>query len=275
MLPGLPYKLEFFLESKSGIYLRDHQGTEVQLPLNEKPEDLQIGDKLLVYVYKDANNQLIGTTQKPLILLNETALLEVKSVTKFGAFVHWGPEKDLFVPFKEQLTPMETGKKYLVYMYLDTESNRLAGTGYIYKQYNNNRVTVKEKEEVDLLIAYPSDLGQNVIINNKHLGLIYANELYRKVNPGDKVKGYIYKIRDKHKIDVRLQKSGAASITDNADKILKALEKAGGYLPLNDNSSPEEIYKELGMSKKLFKKGVGTLYKKRIITLEPKGIRIK
>lgn len=274
MIPGLPYKLEVFLISNNGIYLRDHQGTEVILPEAEKPENITEGEKILVYVYKDADGRLLGTTKKPYVLLNETAVLEVRAVTKHGAFADWGPDKDLFIPFKEQPEDMEAGKKYLIHMYLDAETNRLAGSGYIYKFLGNDRLSVKEGEEVELLVAYKSDLGQNVIVNQKHQGLIYENEIFQKIRPGQQLKGFVAKIREGNKLDIRLQKEGVEGIRDNAAEILQMLEAAGGFLPLHDKSSPEQIYDIAGMSKKLFKKAIGSLYKQQKITLEKDGIRL-
>lgn len=275
MIPGLPYKLEVFLVSNNGIYLRDQQGTEVLLPQKEQAEEVKEGDKLMVYVYKDADNKFLGTTEKPLVLLNETAVLEIKAATKYGAFAAWGPDKDLFIPFKEQPEPMEQGKKYLIHMYLDGETNRLAGSGYFHKYLGNDRLSVKEGEQVDLIIGFQSDLGYNVIVNQKHEGLIYENEIFQKIRPGQQMKGFVHKIREGNKLDIRLQASGVTAITDNLEKIVHLLKEAGGFLPLHDKSSPEEIYDTVGMSKKLFKKAVGGLYKQQRITLEENGIRLK
>jgi uncharacterized protein len=209
-----------------------------------------------------------------LVSVEEFALLEVVSVTSVGAFLNWGLPKDLFVPFREQRKPMEAGNKYLVYVYLDIETKRIAASSKIENYLNNVPVDYDENEEVDLIIVNKTDLGYNAIIDNSHLGILYRNEVFQTLNPGDRMTGYIKKIRSDGKIDLCLQKAGYEKIGELADQIIAALNKNDGFLPLNDKSSPNEIYKAFKISKKNFKVAIGTLYKNRLITLEDKGIKL-
>jgi len=207
-------------------------------------------------------------------MIEEFALLQVVSVTPIGAFLNWGLPKDLFVPFREQRQPMEEGKSYLVYVYLDKNTKRIAASSKIEQFLDNIPIDYDVDEEVDLMIVNETDLGYNAIIDNSHLGVIFKNEVFQPLNPGDKVSGYIKKIRTDGKIDLCLQKAGYEKISIYADKIISELQIRKGFLHLTDKSTPEEIYKIFRFSKKNFKAAVGALYKKRMITLEPEGIRL-
>jgi len=254
-----------------GIYLEDAEGDEVLLPNKYIPNGLQLEDEISVFVYTDSEDRIIATTIKPKILLHEFACLEVMAVTKFGAFLDWGLEKDLFVPFKEQKLKMKEGNSYIVYLYNDEESDRLVASAKIFKYLSNEELTVKEAEEVDLLIAEPTDLGVNVIINNRHRGLIFRNEIFQNLELGDRVKGYIKKIRQDNRIDVSLQPQGLKNIEPSAAKILDYLKRNQGFMSLTDKSRPEEIMAKMEMSKKSFKKGLGNLYKQKLVRLEKNG----
>jgi predicted RNA-binding protein (virulence factor B family) len=232
------------------------------------------GDHLNAFIYLDSEDRLVATTEKPLAMVEEFALLQVVSVTQVGAFLNWGLPKDLFVPFREQRQPMEEGKKYLVYVYLDTNSKRIAASSKIESFLDNIPVDYDEGEEVDLIIVNETDLGFNAIIDNSHLGVIYKNEVFQTLNPGDKIQGYIKKIRTDGKIDLRLEKIGYEKISSFVDRIIAELQKNKGFLPLTDKSSPEDIYKTFKISKKNFKAAIGALYKKRFISLEENGIRL-
>jgi predicted RNA-binding protein (virulence factor B family) len=266
--------LEVVKELDFGIYLDGGDLGEILMPKRYVPEGTMLGDFLETFIYLDSEDRLLATTEKPLALVEEFALLQVVSVTSVGAFLNWGLPKDLFVPFREQRQPMEEGKKYLVYVYLDVNSKRIAASSKIEHYLNNIPVDYDENEEVDLIIVNETDLGYNAIIDNSHLGILYKNEVFQPLQAGDKVQGYIKKIRTDGKIDLRLDKIGYEKISVFADKIISELEKKNGFLPLTDKSSPEEIYKAFKISKKNFKAAIGALYKKRVIALEENGIRL-
>ncbi len=266
--------LEVLKELDFGIYLDGGDLGEILMPKRYVPEGTMLGDFIEAFIYLDSEDRLIATTEKPLAQIEEFALLEVVSVTPVGAFLNWGLPKDLFVPFREQRKPMEVGKKYLVYVYLDTDSKRIAASSKIENYLDNIPVDYDENEEVDLIIVNETDLGYNAIIDYSHLGILYKNEVFQELNPGDRVQGYIKKIRPDGKIDLRLDKIGYEKITSFVDRIIVELQKNKGFLPLTDKSSPEEIYKTFKISKKNFKAAIGALYKKRFIALEDNGIRL-
>lgn len=257
-----------------GIYLDGGDLGEILMPKRYVPEGTQPEDMIDAFIYLDSEDRLVATTEKPLAMVGEFALLEVVAVTPVGAFLNWGLPKDLFVPFREQRQPMEEGKKYLVYVYVDTNTKRIAASSKIENYLDNIPVDYDVDEEVDLIIVNESDLGYNAIIDNSHLGIIYKNEVFQPLNPGDKIQGFIKKIRTDGKIDLCLVKSGYEKISEFADRIVSELQKHEGFLALTDKSSPEEIYKIFKFSKKNFKAAIGTLYKKRIIVLEENGIRL-
>ncbi len=259
-------------KTDNGFYLSDQQGREVLLPNKYVADDLQIGDETDVFIFNDSEDRITASTAKPKILLNEFAFLQVKEVTSFGAFLDWGLEKDLFVPFKEQPFKMQKDKKYIVYLYLDHQTDRLVASANFNRFLEKENVYVENGEKVDLLIMDQTELGVNVIINNMHRGLIFNNDIFQLIKTGDQLEGYIKNIRPDNKIDVTLQKQGFANIEPNAKKILEKLEGNKGFLNLTDKSDPAEITALLEMSKKTFKKAVGTLYKKKIIRLEKDGI---
>lgn len=258
-------------DTQVGLYLTDGN-EDILLPNKYVPREFEIGEELIVFVYLDHEERPVATTLEPYIYLNEFALLRVSYTNKFGAFLNWGLEKDLFVPFREQARPMEKGKRYLVYMYLDEQSNRLAASSKINQFLSNETLTVEEGEEVDLIVSHITDMGINVIINEQHKGLMYKDEVYEDLRTGDRVKGFIKLIRPDNKIDVTLQKTGFEGIEPNAEKILDELRASRGFLRLNDNSHPEDIKTVLRMSKKTFKKAIGTLYKQKLIEIKEDGI---
>ncbi len=262
-------------KTANGLYLGDQDIEEVLLPWKYAPQNTSIGDQLRVFIYFDSEDRMIATTLKPKITLHRFAYLQVKDVTPHGAFLDWGLEKDLFVPFREQPRKMLKGKYYLVYLYLDEDSERLAASARITRFLNNRELTVKEGDEVEVLIWEPTDLGMNVIVNQQYKGLIYYNELHAQVQPGDTRRGYISKIREDNKLDVVLQKPGYENIEPSIEKILQVLRTRGGYLPLTDKSEPNEIAKLLEMSKKTFKKAIGSLYKQRLVRLEDDGVYLQ
>lgn len=258
-----------------GYMLQDtssRSNEKVLLPSKLAFRDLQEGENVRVFLYKDGEERITATMQDPEITLNSVGFLKAKDVNNFGAYLDWGLDKDLFVPYREQTVKMKEGQSYLLYMYLDKETNRLAASTKIDRFLDNRELTVEENEEVDLWIWKETDLGYKVIINDLHEGLIYHNEFYRDVNYGDKTTGYIKNIRPDNKIDVTLRPIGYQKVEPNAKHILQRLKQVGGYLDLHDKSDPEEIHNRLEMSKKTFKKAIGRLYKENIIRIEDDGI---
>lgn len=266
--------LTILRETSVGLYLGNEEGEEILLPNKYVPETYEIGDELSVFCYLDHEERPVATNIKPFIKLGEFALLRVTEVSKFGAFLDWGLEKNLLVPYSEQTIKMSEGKWYLVYLYLDETTNRLVATTKINNFLSNDELTIEKFEEVDLLVSRFTDIGIEVIINQKHKGLVYNNEVFEDVAVGDKRRGVVKKIREDHKIDVSFQQLGFKNIEPSAEKILSFLEKNNGFLGLHDKSDPEDIEAILGMSKKSFKKAIGNLYKEKKIQLTDAGIRL-
>ena len=272
-------------ETSVGYFLGDHPAdaddaarqlpeNDVLLPNKYVPADLRVDDPIDVFIYTDSEDRPIATTLTPAIRRNEFAALRVVAVTNAGAFLDWGLEKDLLVPHREQSHPMAVDEWYVVFMYLDRETNRLVASSRISRFLDPVVRDLYEGEEVQLLAWETTALGLNVIINNRYRGLVYHNEIFRTVQPGDSLIGYIKRIRDDDRVDVSLQRPGFENVEPNARRILATLQLENGFLPLTDNSPPEVIYKTLEMSKKTFKKAIGTLYKERRIVIETDGIRL-
>ncbi|MCE7039684.1 S1 RNA-binding domain-containing protein [Dyadobacter sp. CY312] len=255
-----------------GMFLSDVEGEEVLLPNQYLTDEMQVDDTIRVFVYLDSEDRPVATTETPKIIRNEFASLQVKDVSEYGAFMDWGLIKDLFVPFREQSVPMQIGEWHVVFLYLDQKSSRLIASTKIDRFLENDRLKVAEGDQVDLLVWQKTDLGYNAIVNQYHKGLIYHNEVFRDLKPGDSLKGYIKKIRPENKLDISLQKTGGEHIEPSAQLILEELKKADGFLNLSDGSSPEDIYKTLQISKKVFKKAIGGLYKQGIIRIADEGI---
>ncbi|WP_223550434.1 S1 RNA-binding domain-containing protein [Aestuariivivens sp. NBU2969] len=264
--------LEIFREAEQGVYLADEEGNEVLLPNRYVPHSFKIWDKIDVFVYLDNEERPVATTDKPFVTRNDFALLRCNEVTSFGAFLDWGLVKELFCPFKEQVFKMKVGGWYLVYCYMDEKTNRLVASSKTNRFLDNKVLTVSQFDEVDLIVSHPSDIGMNVIVNKRHLGLIYNDDIFRDLSIGDKLNGFVKKIRSGNKLDIVLDKVGYRSIEPNAERILQELRDNNGYIDLNDKSNPEAIKDLLQMSKKNFKKAVGTLYKKRLIEIKSDGI---
>lgn len=268
-------KLIIRREASPGLYLANELEEEVLLPNKYCPEDYKIGDNIEVFVYLDSNEQKIATNIRPKILLNEFALLQVTAVTEVGTFMDWGLEKELFVPFREQRHKMEEGRWYIVYLDIDPETDRLFGSNQIEKLLQNDELNLTEGEKVKLLVLKKTDLGFNVIVNDEYKGLIFKNEIFKELNIGDKLDGYVKKIREDLKIDISLQPIGYDQFNDaNADLVFRILSESDGSLAITDKSSPDEIYTTFGISKKAFKKSLGALYKQRKIIIEPTGIKL-
>lgn len=270
---GEYHTLKIDRETKVGLFLVN-ETDDVLLPNKYVQNDYKIGDDLTVFVYLDHEERPVATTLKPFITLNSFAVLKVNYINKFGAFLNWGMEKDLFVPFKEQARPMEKDKRYIVTMYLDKQTGRLAASSKINQFLDKEPLDVEVGQEVDLMVSHITEIGINVIINGKFRGLAYQNEVFETVSPGYKTKGYIKTIRPDGKIDVSFQKQGFEAIDDFSQQVLEALKQNDGVLRLNDNSHPEEIKSVLKMSKKTFKKAIGSLYKQKLIDINNEGIQL-
>ena len=258
-------------DTQVGLFLTDGKD-DVLLPNKYVPNVWEIGEELIVFVYLDHEQRPVATTLEPYILLNEFALLRVNYVNQVGAFMDWGMEKDILVPFKEQARPMEKGIRYLVYLYMDEKTNRLVASSKTNQFLSNDELTVENGEEVELIVSHITEVGINVIINEKHKGLLYKDQVYDDIRTGDRLRGYIKTIRPDNKIDVTLQMQGYQAIEPNAEKILSELRASRGFLRLNDDSHPEDIKTVLKMSKKTFKKAIGALYKDKLIEIKEDGI---
>jgi len=265
--------LKVLRQVEFGLYL---EGTEegILLPKRFVPPGTKVDDTLHVLVYHDSENRLIATTQKPIGVVGEIVRLRCVDVTPAGAFMDWGLMKDLFVPKSRQLMGMRKGGEYLVKIYVDEQTGRVAATEKFDYSLSNEELTVKEMEIVHLTAYRRTDLGYVMIINHKHTGLLHFNEIYRSITVGDSFEGYIKKIYpEENKIDVVLGRPGYQRVEAETDKILRLLQENNGYLPYHDKSDPEEIYQFFGMSKKTFKMSIGKLYKDKKIELTKTGIK--
>ena len=272
--------LEVKKELAFGLILDD--GKEgILLPKRFVPRGAKIGDKLKVFLYHDGEDRLIATTQEPMGILDDIVLLRVVSVTPLGAFLDWGLMKDLFVPKSRQLSGMRKGGDYLVKIYLDEQTGRLAASEKVDSYLSNENLTVQEKDLVDLTVLRRTDIGYVVIINNRHTGVLHFNEVFRNIRVGDKFKGFIKNILPAEKapsgetqIDVVEGRPGYDKVEDAAEKVLRLLKEHKGHLPYHDKSDPEAIYSFFGMSKKTFKMTTGRLYKERKIKITEEGIEL-
>lgn len=256
-----------------GVYLDGEELGEILLPKKYIHNDLSPGDVIEVFIYRDSENRLIATTEKPIAVVDEFAFMKVVSVTKFGAFVDWGLPKNLMVPYREQKDILEEGRSYMIYIYLDEKSQRLTGSTKLDQFLDITPFEFKEGDEVELLIYDKTNIGFKAIIEETHSGIIYDNEVFQKLEIGQKVKGFIKKIREDRKIDLRLQKSGYDNINEVMGKILEKIKEQNGFIPVNDKSPPEVISDTFGISKKTFKKSIGALYKQRLIVMDENGIK--
>ncbi|MCR9263244.1 MAG: S1-like domain-containing RNA-binding protein [Flavobacteriaceae bacterium] len=266
--------LKVLRSTSVGLFLGDDEGTEILLPNKYVPEDFKIDMDMEVFCYLDNHERPIATTLKPLIIRNGFAFLEVAEVGEFGAFIDWGVEKHLLVPFKEQTVRMEEGRKYVVHCYLDEKTFRLTGSSKVDKFLSNVEVAYEINDEVDLLVYRRTPLGWEVIVDERHKGLIFESDVFRPISIGDALKGYVKNVRADKKIDLSLQPIGAKMLEPTAKMIYDKLVQSDGFLPLHDKSSPEEIQQMLRMSKKAFKKGIGILYRQRKINLQEDGIHL-
>ncbi|EJL3958292.1 GntR family transcriptional regulator [Vibrio parahaemolyticus] len=267
--------LEVIKKADFGVFLDGDDYGSVLLPNKHVPEGTELGDHIEVFLYFDSESQLAATIDKPIAQVGEWGLMKIEGINQTGAFVNWGiKEKDLLIPFSEQRARFTAGQNILVYVYTDKASGRIVGTTKFNKWLDKTPANYEVNEEVDLIIAERSQLGYKVIVNGKHWGMIFPSDVFGKLFIGKKLKGYIKQIREDGKIDLSLQKVGVAKMDDLSSKIIDLLEKKGGFLPLNDKSSPEAIFDAFRTSKGTYKKTIGGLYKQGKIVIEKDGIRL-
>ncbi len=257
------------------VWLANKVGDLIALMDGAGSGNLELGDRLEVFVFQDENKITVATLQKPNVQLEQFAYLEVKRVSKFGAFVDWGLPVDLYVPREEQTEPMKEGHWYLVFLFLDEKNNRLLGSCKERDFLFFDKIDVKERQEVDLLLYKQTEIGMNCIVNNLYKGLIFKSDIHKIVHPGDRCKGYVKLVREDGKLDIVLEPIGYQQSVDvNVQSILKVLHAEGGFIGLTDKSSPEDIKLKFGLSKKAFKKAIGYLYKIKQIEIYKDGIKL-
>ncbi len=257
-----------------GVYLDGEEMGEILLPARYVPDDCEVGGELEVFIYLDSEDRIIATTEKPYAQVGEFAMLRVNAVNNVGAFLDWGLMKELLVPFREQKMNMTAGRSYLVYVYLDPDSQRIVASAKLEKFLDNVFPEYQVGDEVALIIESESLLGYNAIINHLHRGILYHDELPGPLQKGQKLKAFIKKVREDQKIDLSLYRPGYEQVDEISQRILDRMKEAGGFLPFTDKSDAVEIFDHFAISKKVFKKATGALYRQRLITLEPNGIRI-
>ncbi|MCB0504538.1 MAG: hypothetical protein KDC58_03455 [Cyclobacteriaceae bacterium] len=255
-----------------GAYLQFND-EEVLLPNKYVSESLKVDDEVEVFVYKDSEDRLVATTLEPLAEVNEFAALEVVDVAPFGAFLNWGLEKHLLVPKSEMQEPMQIGKKYVVKLVLDHRTNRIVGVSKL-GVFIRTDAEYETGQEIKALVVSPTDIGYKLLVDNMYWGLLYKNEVFKPIEQGDAINGFVKKVRDDGKLDISLRKPGKVTQEGDAELILKLLKEAGGQMAVSDKSDPETIKAVFGLSKKAFKKAIGTLYKQKQILIEPEKISI-
>lgn len=266
--------LEIVKFTEQGAYLDGGPYGEILLPNRYVPENSKEEDEIEVFISFDSDDRILATTDMPSVMVGQFGFLKVIEVNRVGAFLDWGLPKNLLVPFREQKMKMEEGKSYVVCVYVDEKSGRIVASSKISRFFDSDTSEYSEGDEVDLLIAAKSDMGYTAIINGSHHGMLYHNELFQKIRIGDKRKGFVKKIREDGKIDLSLEKQGYQKIDSKLDPIVEKLKRSQGFLPFNDKTDPEIIKKELGMSKKSFKKAIGALYKEKRIVISTDGIKL-
>ncbi|WP_261842519.1 CvfB family protein [Aliamphritea ceti] len=271
---GRSNQLKVVKEVKFGVYLDGEELGDILLPVRYVPENTKVGDTLDVFIYLDSEDYLIATTLEPKTAVGEFACLTAVSVNRIGAFFDWGLPKDLLVPFNEQKQAIEEEKKYIVYTYLDNETDRIAGSTKLNKFLDNYPHSFKKGQQVDLLIEDHTHIGYKAIIDGTHWGVVYDNDVFKPLRYGQKMKGFIKQIRPDGKINLSLQKLGYGKTDDVSKRIMHMLEDQDGFIACNDKTPPDVIYKLFGVSKKAFKLAIGRLYKERSIIIDERGIRL-
>ncbi|MBS1776865.1 MAG: RNA-binding protein [Bacteroidetes bacterium] len=273
IIPGHYYTLRAVKQVDFGWYL-DAEGTVILLPKRYVPDGLKQGDELEVFIYHDNEERLIATTQRPLAAVGDITMLKCVGKTAHGAFLEWGIMKDVFVPLSNMIARMHEGESYLVALYIDAMTGRVTASEKLLRFLSNEQLTVKEGDEVELIAWQQTDIGYKMIINSKHTGVLHFGDIFRDMTRGERVKGFIKKIREENKIDLGIGEKGYKRVNNETERILELLQEHNGYLPYNDKSAPEELYAFFGISKKTFKMAVGTLYKARKIEITQSGIKL-
>ena len=266
--------LKVVKEVDFGLYLDGGRDGEILLPTRYVPEGTAPGDRLEVFVYLDSEDRLIATTERPLAQADEFAHLQVVAVGGAGAFLDWGLPKDLLVPYREQAVKMREGQRHLVFVHEDRLTRRIVASARVERFVDKSFPDLEIGEKVDLLIGPATELGFKAIVNNRYWGLVFANEVFAPIETGQRTVGYVKQVRDDGKIDLRLQPLGFAKVEGATSVILQRLQEAGGYLAVTDKSPAELISSLFGISKKTYKQAVGDLYKRRVVLIEPEGIRL-
>jgi hypothetical protein len=269
---GRIQELSILRHRKEGVYLGDDEVNEVLLPITERPDNAGDVATLRVFVYRNKEGQQVATLRMPKAQAGEFALLKVSAIRGAGARLDWGVDAELLVMHEEQERPMEEGRYYVVHVALAESTDRLFASSRVDRFLDNTELTVKEKEEVGLLVFDKSELGLHVIVNNRHQGLVHANEIFKHASIGDRITGYVKRVREDNKLDIVLQPIGYRQYIDAHTALLAKRLEAKGMLPLTDKSSAEAIYAEFGISKKAFKKALGALYKERLVRLGDDGV---
>ena len=271
-------KLKIVKSVDFGLYLDGGEEGEILLPQRYVTSDMKIGDEITVFIYLDQEERPVATTEKPYAKVGEFVSLEVAWVNQFGAFLNWGLMKDIFCPFREQKKLMEQGQRHVVYIKVDEDSYRLMATAKVEKYLStptiNDLPALQHGAEVDILVWQKTDLGFKVIVNNKFQGLVFENQIFQPLHSGMKLKAFVDHVRQDGKIDIVLQQSGRQQTLDFAEVLLRYLYENDGFCNLGDKSPAELIYDRFQVSKKAYKKAVGDLYKRRLITIEDEGIRL-
>lgn len=267
--------LEVVRETENGVYLDGMELGEILMPRKFVSDEVKSQGWADVFVYTDSEDRLVATTEEPLIKVGEFAMLNVVAVTRFGAFLDWGLPKNLLVPFREQKANMVEGRSYIVHAYLDLQTNRIAASAKLDKYLDNVPPEYEAGDEVQLLVAEETDLGYKAIVDNLHWGMIYKNQVFQPLTIGQSLTGYINRIRPDEKIDLLLEKPGYEKVDAISEKILEELRENRGFMAVSDKTSPEMIQAMFGISKKNFKKAIGALYKKRLISFDSDGIRLQ
>ncbi len=266
--------LTILRETSSGYFLDGEELGDILLPGKYAPKGMQADEDIEVFLYFDSEDRLIATREEPYCEVGEFALLEVVEVNEIGAFLNWGLQKDMLVPFREQKVKMEPGSWHIVYVYRDEQTNRIAASAKVDKFLGKEPSPYKPGDEVELFIYGPCPLGYNAIINNSHWGMLYSGEVFQPLNRGEHITGYINKVREDGKIDLYLYPAGIKKAETSADLIVEYLKRHDGFMELTDKSPADDIYETFGISKKNFKMAVGGLYKNRIIEIGQNGIRL-
>ncbi|MEL0639351.1 S1-like domain-containing RNA-binding protein [Pseudoalteromonas aliena] len=261
--------------SNEGAYLDGHDLGEVFLPKQEIKHELEAGDSISVFIFLDNANLATATIKKPHAQVGEYALLRVKEINSIGAFLDWGLEKDVLAPFNEQKPRMQEGHSYLVRLYLDNASQRICASNNFNRFLSKDEPQYTHLQEVDLIVAGKTDIGYKVLIEESHFGVVFYNMVFKSLFVGQKLKGFIQKVREDGKIDVVLEKPGMGKVSDLGETIMQKLKNEGGVIPLGDKSDPEAIKKMFSTSKANYKKAIGGLFKQELIDIEAKSIRLK